>query len=295
MIMNRIHTAIISDEISQDFETAAVLAKKYGCEALEIRSVWNKEPHKLNDADIDRINGIAAAHGLKICAISSSVFKCDIDNEKAIEEQYEKFEKCAILANKTGAELVRVFTFWHKNGIEQDRDFIVSELGKLSKIAEQYHVTMVVEADPEVSAADADEMHFLFKKITYPNVKVLWDPGNQIYNKVYKKPFPGGYELLKGHIAHVHLKDAVRDENGHPKGVALNDGLLDTKGVVSALIADGYQGYIVHEPHFRVDSELTQEELKLPGGEKFSDGGYLASETNLRRLCETVKSIHRLF
>ena len=38
---------VITDEISQDIEKAASLAKQYGLTGLEIRSVWEKGPHEL--------------------------------------------------------------------------------------------------------------------------------------------------------------------------------------------------------------------------------------------------------
>lgn len=282
--------ALITDEASQDFELAAKLAAYYGLEALEIRSVWDKTPQDLEDQDIEKINAIAKQYGLKICAISSSVFKCDLDDEAAVQKQYENLERCAKLAKKTGAEKIRAFTFWRKNGIEADLPVIAGYIRRAAEQIAPYGLELVIEFDPSVSACDADELAVLAKE-HIPGVRVLWDPGNQIYNKKYKVPYPDGYELLKSEIAHVHLKDAVRDEQGEAKGVALGEGLLNVKGQLAALLRDGYDGYIVLEPHFRLQKELSEAQLALPGGTAFSDGGMEASELSMQNLNRLISEV----
>ncbi len=282
--------ALITDEASQDFEAAAKLAAYYGLEALEIRSVWDKAPQDLDDADIEKMIAIAKQYGLKICAISSSVFKCDFSDEAAVKTQYQNLERCAKLAQKIGATKIRAFTFWRKNGIAQDIEIIKEHITRAAKQIAPYGLDLVIEFDPSLSACDAEELAILVKE-HIPGVHVLWDPGNQIYNTNYKIPYPDGYELLKNEIVHVHLKDAVRDENGEAKGVVLGEGLLNIKGQLAALLRDGYDGYIVLEPHFRLQKELSEAQLALPGGSAFSDGGMEASELSMQHLNQLITEV----
>ena len=229
------------------------------------------------------------------CAISSSVFKCDLDDEAAVQKQFENLERCAKLAQKTGAKKIRAFTFWRKNGIEADLSAIAGNIRRAAELVAPYGLELVIEFDPSLSACNADELAVLAKE-HIPGVRVLWDPGNQIYNKVYTVPYPDGYELLKKDIAHVHLKDAVRDEQGEAKGVALGEGLLDIKGQLAALLRDGYDGYIVLEPHFRLQKDLSEAQLALPGGAAFSDGGMEASELSMQNLNRLISEVvHDLF
>ena len=94
----------------------------------------------------------------------------------------------------------------------------------------------------------------------------------------------------------MHLKDAVRDEQGEAKGVALGEGLLDIKGQLAALLRDGYDGYVVLEPHFRLQKELSEAQLALPGGAAFSDGGMEASELSMQNLNRLISEVvHDLF
>ena len=270
--------AIITDEATQDFEKACALAKKYNYEAVELRSVWDTKPHELTYGQISQINEIAKKYELKICAISSAVFKCDMNNETEVKEQFDMLEKCVALAVKTGAGFVRIFTFWKNNGIEKDLEIIKSHIAKAADYAKEYGITLVVEQDPSVSVCNSDEMKILFDSLDIENVKVLWDPGNQIYNEVYKVPYPDGYELIKDNICHIHLKDAIRKEDGTPEGVVIGSGMLDVKGILNELLKINYEGFIVQEPHFRIASNISEDKLKLPGGSAFSEGGFEASE-----------------
>lgn len=283
--------AVISDEISQNFEEAAKLAAQYGCEALEIRAVWGKQPQELTGEDMEKINEIAAKYRLSICSISSPIFKCAIDSSEELEQHFEIAEKCMNLALKTGARYIRAFTFWRKNGVEADGSFILAQIGKLAAMAKEKGLTVLVEPDPSVSACNAGEIAYLFRQMNFQNVKVLWDPGNHIYNKTFIPPYPDGYEQVKRYTAHVHLKDAVRDANGQAEGCALGDGLLPLKEQLGALLRDGYDGFVVLETHFRLEVKLSEEELKRPGSAQFSDGGYEASKLCLERLNAAMEAV----
>lgn len=256
--------AIISDEISDDFEEAARQAARFGLEALEIRNVWGKAPHELSDGNIAKINEIAKKYNLKICAISSSVYKADIDSQSEIEEHYERLRKSAALAVATGARYVRGFTFWRKYELADVLQKIVSELKKASEIISEYGRILVIENEPATPVATAEDFKVLFDKIDFPNVKINWDPGNQLYFDGGKTiPYPNGYELIKENIEHVHLKDSFLENC-----VKLGEGLLDIKGQLTALLRDGYDGFVTLEPHFTAgDDSMSPEERKCLSGQ----------------------------
>jgi glucosamine-6-phosphate deaminase len=269
--------AIISDELSQDFRAAASIAAKMGLEALEIRNVWEKAPHELTEWDINKINEIRREFGLKICSISASVFKCDIDNPAEIEEHYERLRKSAALAVKTGTNIVRGFVFWRRYELADILDRVIEQLKKASEIIKEYDCYLVIENEPATPLATADDFKLLFDNIDLPNVRINWDPGNQIYfDGGATTPYPDGYELIKGNIMHVHVKDAV-------KGLCtkLGDGLLDAKGQLAALLRDGYDGYISLEPHYRAEDEnMTYEERTYLGGKMCIEA--------LNRFCDEI-------
>lgn len=282
---------VITDEISQDFQVAAELAMKYNLDALEIRSVWEKGPHELNEEDIDKIDKIARNSGLIIPAISSPFFKCDIDNADEIKTHMNILEKSINLAQKVGAKYIRGFTFWSKGGFEENLDKIVSKFEEPLKILEREDMTLVLEFDPSVFATNAAKLAKVICGIGSVRVKGLWDPGNDIYEPDGEVPYPDGYEIIKPYMVHMHLKDAVKLPDGKVAGVPIGEGQVDYRGHFRRLIEDGYDGYIMLETHYRPKHDISEELMALPKGSAFSYMGYEATEECLikwNRLLETI-------
>lgn len=281
---------VITDEISQDLQVACDLAKKYGLDGVEIRSVWDRGPHKLDDADIAKIQEITKAAGLEVCGISAPFFKCDIDNDAEIKEQYEILDRCVALAQKLSAPFVRGFTFWSKGEFDEYFDRIVAHLQDAAKHIEGTGITLVIEMDPSVFANDAARVAKIVAAVDRENVRGLFDPGNLIWNPNYETPYPDAYEIMKPYIAHVHVKDADII-NGKPDAVKVGTGRVDFKGLFRRLIDDGYQGYIVLETHYRLAGEISEELLALPGGAAFSDGAFSATDESLAALCDMLAAL----
>ena len=88
----------------------------------------------------------------------------------------------------------------------------------------------------------------LFRRFDSPNLKLIWDPGNA-YAAGEKTPFPDGYEKIKKKIIHIHVKDAVFNEQGERIWMPIGQGAVDYKGHLEALYLEGYHGVIALETH----------------------------------------------
>lgn len=269
---------VITDEISQDFRIAVGLAAKYHLDGVEIRSVWEKGPHELNNAQMKEIKQIVDGNGLEVCGISAPFFKCDMDNSVEIESHIEILKKCCELAHYTGSKFVRGFTFWNKGKFEDNIDNIVAKFEEPLKILEKEGITLALEFDPSVFATNASKLVEVVKSINSPFVKALWDPGNDIYDPTGEVPFPNGYEIIKPYMVHMHLKDAEKLQDGKIIGKLIGEGQVDYIGHFKRLIKDGYEGYVVLETHYRPKHELSDELMALPKGSAFSYLGYEATE-----------------
>src|SRR3712207_6988485 len=71
------------------------------------------------------------------------------------------------------------------------------------------------------------------------------------------RPFPDGYDHIRGRIAHVHLKDV--DEKGN--WVKVGTGVIDYPGQLHALAEDGYASVLSLETHYE-DSDGGPEEAR---------------------------------
>ena len=269
----------ITDEASQDFEMAAKLADQYGMTGLEIRSVNNKAPQELTDEEIRRIVDIKDSYSLEIPAISSPFFKCEL-NDAAIAEQMVILEKCINLAEKVGAKLIRGFTFWDRGGFEEKRMDIVRAFDKPIAMLKAAGMTMVLEHEPSVYAANATKLKRILDAINDPCIQALWDPGNLMFCDPVELP-EDGFRLLAPYIRHVHLKDAKR-MNGKVEAVRLGDGDVGYEEHQYSIKNSGYDGYYMLETHYRLTTKISHELLALPKGDAFSYMGYEATEESLQ-------------
>ncbi|NLY17679.1 MAG: sugar phosphate isomerase/epimerase [Clostridiaceae bacterium] len=282
---------VITDEISQDFKIAVDLALKYKLDGVEIRSVWEKSPHELKKEDIARIQEILSDTNLKVCGISAPFFKCNIDDQKEIDEHIEILKKSMELANILGTKYVRGFTFWKSGDFDKDLDKIVSKFEKPVELLKKENIILALEFDPSVYASNAKKLVKVIEKINSPYVKGLWDPGNDIYDPDGETPYPDGYEIIKKLMVHMHLKDAVKQDDGKITGVPIGDGQVDYAGQFKALINDGYDGYVVLETHYRPKHDIDDELMALPKGSAFSYLGYEATEECLIKWQELLDKL----
>ena len=269
---------VITDEISQDIEEAAELAARYGVTGLEIRTVFDKAPHELSDEDISRIRAAMEKHNLVCCGISSPFYKCDMDNNDEVAQHQDILARCIDLAKQLGTTNIRGFSFWKNGELTNRLDILKQRFAQPIKMLEDAGMSLLIETEPTTYASNAAALKAVLEAIDHPRVKALWDPGNDIYDPDNEVPFPDGYNIIKDRVAHVHIKDAVKKEDGSITGVRFGEGAVDYAAQFTQLAADGYKGWCVLETHYRPDVTLSEDTLKLPGGSQFSAGGYQASE-----------------
>lgn len=275
---------VITDEVTQDIFEAAEFCKKHGLKCMEVRSVNDHSPFDFTDQDIADINAAAKKYDLSVCAISAPLFKCDFDDDAAIAFHIENFEKCAMRANQIGAKMIRGFDFWD-SGVSIEKR--AEKYKNIAQICQKYDIICVIEADPSVHSNTPHKTAELVKTIDSPYIKVLFDPGNEVW--VNEKASDDAYMAVKPYLAHIHIKDADIID-GKPDGVKIGAGLVDYKTLFARLIDDEYCGNVMLETHYRKNVELTEEQLKRPGGSTFSLGAYEASEESIVELKKIINS-----
>ncbi len=275
---------VITDEVTQNIFEAAAFCKKHGLQCMEVRSVNDHSPFEFTADDISDINTAAKEYDLSVCAISAPLFKCDFDDDAAIATHIENFEKCALRANQLGAKYIRGFDFWDIGVSIEKR---AEKYKQIAQICEKYDIICVIEADPSVHSNTPHKTAELVSKIDSPYIKVLFDPGNEVW--VNEKASEDAYDAVKPYLAHIHIKDADIID-GKPDGVKIGEGLVDYKTLFARLINDGYSGNVMLETHYRKNVELTEEQLKRPGGSSFSLGAYEASEESIIELIKIINS-----
>ena len=276
--------AAITDEFSPDISTAVQSMNEVGMTGAELRVVFGKNIIDLTDEELDRAKAIVTGKGLKIVSIASPLLKCVLPNAPEIDARFQQdifaskhtfedqprlTERAFAIAKRTGAGIVRVFSYWRS--VEPDKCFdrVVIALRGLAEKAAKHDLIIGLENEHACNIATAAETARVLAAIDHPNLKVVWDPCNALVSG--ENPFPEGYRRLPAaRIVHVHAKDCF--VNGHtPKFGALGECGIDWKGQIQALVSDGYKGYISLETHW-----------PGPGGDKHA--GSMICGRNLKAL-----------
>lgn len=272
---------LITDEATQDIDEAAALAKQYGADGLELRTVFGKPLLELTEDEVAHIVKTLEGNDLVCCGLSTPLFKCTFEEADGQLEQLDDYIR---LAQQVGTRRLRGFAFWLTDAsLDEVMPTIVEKLTAAAAKLRQAGMVLVLENEPTTYSTDAAAIARILQAVALPEIRALWDPGNDVYGATGEIPFPDGYEVLKPYIDHVHIKDAKRDDKDEAVGVCFGEGAVDFGGQLAALAADGYKGFCVLEPHFRA-VPLSEEELKRPGGAAFSEGGMQASAASFEAI-----------
>src|SRR5437879_9207900 len=276
--------AAITDEFSPDLETAASSMAEIGMTAAELRMVFGKNIIDLTNEELDRAKSILGIHGFKIISIASPLLKCVLPDAPEVDKRFQQdvfasahtyedqprlTERAFEIAKRTGANILRVFSYWRTVEPEKCFDRVVAALGSLAERAAKHDVIIGLENEHACNIATGAETARGLAAVSHPKLKVVWDPCNALVSG--ENPFPEGYRLLPiSRIVHVHAKDCFVD--GHtPRFGPFGECGIDWKGQIEALRADGYKGFISLETHW-----------PGPGGDKHK--GSMICGRNLKAL-----------
>lgn len=272
-------TAVITDEISQDIVIAAKLAKQYGLDALEIRSVNDRNPFEMNMGDVKQIKSVADDYGLKICCVASPMYKIDFSDKAKRESHIEALKKMAEYMHLWETNLIRGFTFLTKANEVPTFEQVADAYEKPLQIAQDAGFTFVIESEPAVTTKSFSKLEEFLRVVSHPRVMALYDPGNEASDITNPPAYPEGFELLRPFIRHVHIKDILGTKTGFEPAM-IGEGGVDYDGLIPFLKKE-YTGYCSIETHYRITSHLTDEELVHPQGSGFSLGGEEATTAYL--------------
>jgi len=259
--------AVITDEISDDFDHAcAVASKEFGLQWVELRGMWKKNLQALTDAEIADALKILAKYNLRVTDIASPLFKVDwpgapksasspkTDTFKANEnfkQQDEVLRHSIALAKQFKTDKVRCFDFWRLDDAAPYRAAINAKLQEAAGICGKQGILLVLENEFECNTATAREAVKTLAAVPSPHFVLNWDPANAVMRGELDA-FPAGWELLpKKRIRHCHVKNAVKGTDGKIAWSPVGTGIIDWVAQFRALAKSGYRDAVSLETHWR--------------------------------------------
>lgn len=275
--------SFITDEATQSLPEAAAFAKANGLDGVELRSVDDTPVDMAGRDTLLSWRELLDENGLAVSNLASSFFKCS-ESQAEVSDNLRKLERLCDAADILGCGTIRGFAFFAPPEGPRVTECVLSLFDAPLRLLEARGKRLLLEADPSVNTTNHRALADLIAALDNPTVGAIYDPGNDIYDPLGEAPYPDGYEAVRPYLAHVHIKDALRGPDGQPECVRVGSGWVDYLALLRALLSDGYTGWLSLETHYRINAALTEEQMRLPQGSAFSQGGLAATEESAAAL-----------
>jgi sugar phosphate isomerase/epimerase len=257
----------VTDEFSPDsLDRALGAMADLRMTFAELRVVNGRNIIDHTNAEVDAVRKKVEARGMRVLSIASPVLKCTLPDAPPVAPhiQQDMFSSAAgfadqprlarrafDIAERAGARMVRVFSYWRTIDPDACFDRIASALGELAERAGDRGLILGIENEHACNIATGAETARLLQAVDHSALQVIWDPANALV--AGETPYPEGYQRLPLlRIAHVHAKDCTVTDHVPvfgPLGEMGQTG-VNWRGQLAALARDGYRGSISLETHW---------------------------------------------
>ena len=262
--MSPFRTAAITDEFSPDDLDAALDGMAaVGMTGAELRVVGRRNMIDLSNEEVDAVRAAVEAKGMEVISLASPLLKCVLPGSPPLDSrvQHDVFgsphtfedqpaltRRAFEIAERLGAGIIRVFSYWRTTEPEQCYPQLREALIALADQAAARGVIIGLENEHACNVGTGAEAARFLSTIEHPALQLIWDPANA--SVLGETPFPDGYDSLPANrIGHVHAKDCfVKDHK--PVWGAVGEMGIDWRGQIDALRRDGYRGWISLETHW---------------------------------------------
>lgn len=245
-----------TDEAASGIDQQIQITQALGWDYLSARMVDGTNIHDLSEADFEVVCDQLENANIKVAEFGTMIGSW----AKTIHSDWNltigEIDRCIPRMQKLGVQFARVMSYaqcpWGEAQFEKERFKRLREIN--SRFADA-GLTAVHENCMNWGGFSADHTLRLLEEV--PNLKLVFDTGNPVFQRDRSKPAPHPwqnalefYHKVKHAIVHVHIKDGImHQEEGDPEYTFAGKGEGFTKEIVSDLLANGYDGFIAIEPH----------------------------------------------
>jgi len=236
-----------------------VAMKKHGYTGLEPRIEWNHASGieiSLSPKERKEHRDQMESEGLQFCAIATGVRMAEANRETR-SQHIDTLRQAIDLAADLGAPYIRTFGGEFDTSIELSPviDYVVEGYHQVLEYADQRNVTLLMEVHD--AWCHSAPVRAVIERANHKRLAALWDMMHPMRKQ--EKP-QETFSNLGQHTHHVHIHDAVYNEEGKLKITPLGEGLFDHVEPINLLLQTGYDGY------------YSLEVIQSRGEQKESDG-----------------------
>lgn len=237
---------IVTDEIAANLPFALGAAAALGLKRIEVRATASGRVPFISDDDRELLEDMVDDYEFKITAISPGTFKCKLRSPQ-FKDQLNNFEKALDFAEEF--EIPKIIIFAVERSAEDtpdDYQTIIEAVGEAALFAKKRGIIIAAENENGCWNDTQDSIVRLHNDLAHTGLKLNWDPGN--FHAACGLDYKTGYEALKTHIAHVHIKDS-RGQGKEHRWVPLGEGEINWRAQIAELVKDMPQVDMSIETH----------------------------------------------
>ena len=196
---------------------------------------------------------------IRCSQVDTALYKCTLPGSIALgkgtpiypyDQQMELLKRAMERAHTWGTDQVRIFAFWRV--AEPDKIFgrISEEIQKAAELAKSEGIRLTIENEDATNVGTVHELSRMLATLP-ANVGANYDIGNGLW--LGEVPYPDGYKFLDPkRIWNMHMKGAQCASNYTGcKETFADEGQIDLKGQLQALLRDHYEGTMALECEFK--------------------------------------------
>lgn len=239
----------LGDEAAPGLDGQLEAHRRLGWSAIELRTI---DEVAIADLPDDRFADVArrlAEAGLRVVAVSSRIGGWGRSTSTPLGVDLAELEALAPRLHALGAPYARVMSFAN-DGLSPEawRAAAVERLAALTRRAGELGVTLLHENCAGWAGQGPEETLDLLAAVDDPALRLVFDTGNGV---AYGYEAVDFLRAVLPWVVHVHVKDARPGGHG-PEYVPPGQGACGVAECLGLLVAAGYRGTWVLEPHLRV-------------------------------------------
>jgi sugar phosphate isomerase/epimerase len=259
--------------VNESLDTILPLVKEFGVKYielwgsnLEMRSDIPIHKYVFSDKNIKKAEKQLEKAGCRVSCLTYGIGN-DPDYYKDLDAYKREFNVAIETASYFGAKVINHYSTNICKSIKPDFDLLHRYWDEAVEKAESAGIVLALENEAMDVTCLPENVLMLIEEFNSPSFKTNFDATNYYHSG--NEAFPYAYDLLKDHIAYVHIKNGrryIKEFCPDPGWIGVEpftqsmsgnliyytktkDGVLNMHGLLRQLAFDGYEGFCTLEPH----------------------------------------------
>jgi len=251
----------IADEGAVSIDGQIAVTQQLGWKWIEMRAVqvegFHKGPlHDIPDEAFDIVAGKLEDSGVGVYALGSTICNWQKTVETPFDVTLAEVERAIPRMKRLGTQFVRIMSFKPSDDCAVTPPEVFERVGEVTQRFLDEGLQPVHENCMNHGGMSWQHAEELLEKV--PGLKWVFDTANPIFNADRRGDQPWGmqcpwefWEHMRDHTAHIHIKDAVKTEDGEEYHFP-GEGDGRVRDILKDAFARGYDAGISIEPHMTV-------------------------------------------